>query len=119
MNFRSSHAILSIGALLDRIGRGLFRSGVTVRQTYELKVNLDCDEDTGRWYVAESDIPGLWLEADDPASLIEKIKQVAPELIELNQEEIIRNCQGDDVDWRTLRPSVRPVFDSPFALAIA
>ena len=57
-------------------------------ETFELKVHLACDEETGRWYVAESEIPGLWLEADDPMALMSRIQEAAPELIELNQEEI-------------------------------
>lgn len=121
MSFRSSRAFFNFDRVFGRVSRGLFRSGIAVRATYELKVHLAEDEESGAWYVAESDIPGLWLEADDPVALIERIKAAAPELIKLNQEEIIRNCLSRDaeVDWASMRPSVRPVFDSPFSLACA
>jgi hypothetical protein len=96
-----------------------------VRENIEFKVHLACDDETGRWYIAESDIPGLRLEADDPFALIERIKDAAPELIELNYEEIAAACAaGADAecaikDRRELRPTFFPVFDSPLALATA
>jgi len=77
----------------------------------ELDVHLARDPETGRWYVAESDIPGLWLEADDPIALIERISVAAPELIELN-------APGASVtDRASARHRIRPVFDSPLELA--
>lgn len=96
-----------------------------MRETFELKVHLACDEQTGRWYVAESDIPGLWLEADNPVALIERIQTAAPELIELNIEEILaargetETSASTPRDRQSFRPSLRPVFDSPLALAHA
>ncbi|PZO91881.1 MAG: hypothetical protein DI623_01405 [Sphingomonas sanxanigenens] len=94
-----------------------------MRESFELKVHLDRDEDTGRWFVSSSDIPGLWLEADNPVALMERIASAAPELIELNLDEIVESCRArqDGVrvkEWKpTARPSIRPVFDSPLELA--
>jgi len=78
-----------------------------------LCVHLAFDAQTRRWYVAASDVPGLRLEADDPAALIRRIEQAAPELIELNAEEVSRRFgirPGDAV-------RLTPVFDSPIELA--
>lgn len=96
-----------------------------MRETFELKVHLACDEETGRWYIAESDIPGLWLEADDPLALIARIQKAAPELIELNEAEIVAACRAKAVGKRsarsahTARPTIMPVFDNPLTLAYA
>ena len=78
-----------------------------------LNVHLAFDEKARRWYIADSDVPGLALEAEDPASLIRSIEQIAPELIELNGEEVERRFglkPGDAV-------RLTPVFDSPIELA--
>jgi hypothetical protein len=56
--------------------------------TIELEVHLARDEGTGRWYIASSDLPGLRLEADTAPDLIREIENVAPDLIELNYDEI-------------------------------
>ena len=116
--------MLSFAGLTNFISRGLTRSSDRMQETYELKVHLARDEESGRWYIAESDIPGFWLEADDPGSLVDRIMQAAPEMIELNEAEILANCRArsDAVPRLTaqrLRPSIMPVFDSPLALAYA
>jgi hypothetical protein len=79
----------------------------------DLSIHLAFDSEARRWYVAETDVPGLCLEADDPASLIRKIEAAAPELIELNGDEVARRFglkHGDRVRFT-------PVFDSPIELA--
>lgn len=80
-----------------------------------LEVHLAYDEEAKVWYIAQSDIPGLQLEADTPVRLLERIIEAAPELIELNappQAPDGSNLRGPD------RPIVvRPVFDAPFELA--
>ena len=85
----------------------------------ELKVHLAYDPDASVWYVAQSDIPGLRLEADDPSALVRRIMDAAPELIEMNCEEIRRLHDRDN--WQKQRPEVAllPVFDSPLQLAHA
>ena len=97
-----------------------------MRETFELKVHLARDADSGRWYVSSSDVPGLWLEADTPVQLMERIAEAAPELIDLNEDEIIAACRAKKSHKRPgpaqgprPRPSIRPVFDSPFELAYA
>jgi hypothetical protein len=75
----------------------------------DLCIHLAFDAEARRWYVAETDVPGLCLEADDPASLIRKIEAAAPEPIELNGEEVERRFglkRGD-------RMRLTPVLDSP------
>lgn len=79
----------------------------------ELKVHLAVDDETGRWYVASSEVPGLNLDSVDPIRLIRRIMAVAPELIELNAVEVKRLYgikRGDPV-------RLTPVFDSPLSLA--
>lgn len=79
----------------------------------ELKVHLAVDGETGRWFVASSQVPGLNLDSVDPMRLIRRIMTVAPELIELNAVEVERLHgikPGDPVQ-------LTPVFDSPLQLA--
>lgn len=94
-----------------------------MRVAFELKVHLARDEETGRWYVAESDIPGLRLEDADPLKLVARVQEAAPELIELNEEEILAACAATSVSTPKCiekpRPSILPVFDNPLALAYA
>lgn len=75
----------------------------------ELKVHLAYDEEAKVWYVAHSDIPGLHLEADEPDELVRRLAECAPEMIELNQDEIVRlhHPRRDAI-------RVKPIFDSPF-----
>ena len=81
--------------------------------TIELKVHLARDEATGRWYIAESELPGLRLEADTVHDLIRQIEEVAPELIELNFEEISARFSGGE----RVPVSIRPLIDTPLAIA--
>lgn len=50
------------------------------------------------WYVASSDIPGLFLEAATPQDLIARVSEAAPEMIGLNRAAILaahgRSRQG-------------------------
>jgi hypothetical protein len=64
----------------------------------ELSVHLAQDRETQRWFIARSDIPGLWLEAATAPALMERIAAAAPELIELNAEEIFGRSPGGDKD---------------------
>ena len=85
--------------------------------TIELEVHLARDEGTGRWYIASSDLPGLRLEADTAPDLIREIENVAPDLIELNYDEIIgvRPIGAP----AAIRPAfaIRPVIDTALAVA--
>lgn len=81
----------------------------------ELQVHIARDDETGRWYIAESDIPGLRLEADSASRLLDRVASCAGEMIELNMAEIVRaKLLGVRRDV-----TVRPVFDSPLELAAA
>jgi len=87
----------------------------------ELKVHLAKDDETGRWYIAMSDIPGLRVEADSADELIRKVEDVAPDLIELNADEIMEAHFARRRTARTKAPknppmSIRPVFDSAMAI---
>lgn len=84
-----------------------------MREDIELKVHLAFDDEAGIWYVGDSDIPGLRLEASDPLELVRRISETAAELVELNQSEVLRKAAGNG------GPRVRftPVFDSSLPLA--
>jgi len=83
-----------------------------VREDIELKVHLAFDPEAEVWYVSESDVPGLRLEADDPIELVRRISENVAELIALNAEEVARNHIKRD------RRPVRftPVFDNPLSV---
>ena len=95
--------------------RGLRWMGINVPAPIELKVHLAYDEEAQRWYVAQSDVPGLRLEAATAPALVERLAEAAAELIELNREEILKT------QVRRGRPpvAVTPIFDSPLQLAHA
>lgn len=42
------------------------------------------DAEAGVWYVADSDVPGLSLEAPTRDAMVQRIREAAPELLELN-----------------------------------
>ncbi len=91
----------------------------------ELKIHLARDEESGRWYVAESDIPGLHLEGATATELMQRIELAAPEMIELNVEEIVakhaRKIAAPVMRAAPERPAVSylPIFDTPLAAAYA
>ena len=87
--------------------------GMAVSENIELKVHLAFDDEASVWYVAESDVPGLRLEADDPMDLVRRIQENVAEMIALNEDEVMKNHD------RQHRPSVRftPVFDSSLPAA--
>lgn len=75
----------------------------------ELEVHLAFDPEAGVWYVAETDIPGLSLEAATPFELLRRIVECAPELLELNAGQAEPSLHRPTI-------AVRPVFDTPFEL---
>ena len=79
----------------------------------DMRVHIAEDDETGRWYIVQSDVPGLRLEADDAVSLIRRIELAAPELAEANASEIER-LHGI-VPGSSVR--IVPVFDSPIQIA--
>lgn len=79
----------------------------------ELKIHLAFDEEADVWYVAQSDVPGLRLEADDPMELVRRISESVGELIELNGGEVLR--EQADKQRRAVR--FTPVFDSSLPVA--
>lgn len=80
-----------------------------------LEVHLAFDSEAKVWYIAQSDIPGLHLEAETPIKLLERIIQAAPELIELNARQHGPEESNSHVSDRPI--VLRPVFDAPFELA--
>lgn len=85
----------------------------------ELEVHLAQDPETRLWYVASSDVPGLRLEAESVHELIRKVEDIAPELVDLNREEIAASHDPRLAGPPEHRPpvTIRPVIDTPFAIA--
>jgi len=78
----------------------------------ELNVHIAFDEEAGVWYVADTDVPGLSLEAENADQLIARIYECAPRLIELNYEELSRR----HAPARRQAMAVTPVFDTPLLI---
>lgn len=95
-----------------------------VADKVELKVHFAFDDEANVWYVAASDIPGLSLEAESPEALLRRVLDCAPELIELNcdqMEQLADIAPHEHAHPSPQRPpvSVLPVFDNGYALACA
>ena len=88
-------------------------------EAIELQVHLARDEKTSIWYVSESDIPGLRLEARTAPDLMREVENVAADLIHLNKTEIIAAQAGriDGRDQRSLIFAIRPIIDTALAVA--
>lgn len=50
----------------------------------QIRITAIWDSDAGVWVATSSDVPGLVTEADTSEQLIEKLKVLIPELLELN-----------------------------------
>lgn len=88
-------------------------------QPIELTVHLAQDAKTRLWYVAETEVPGLRLEAETVHELIRKVADIAPELVDLNREEIAARHDRRLSGPEAARPpvTIRPVIDTAFAIA--
>ena len=47
-------------------------------------VHCEWDDEAQVWYVAHSTVPGLATEAAEPGELLQKLRVLIPELLELN-----------------------------------
>jgi len=48
------------------------------------KVNLVWDYESDRWHTETDDVPGLVLESGSFDALVEKVKLIAPDMLEMN-----------------------------------
>lgn len=102
------------------------RNEYPMSERVELSVHFAYDDEAEVWYVAKSDIPGLVLEADTPADLMNRVAEAAPELIELNSgilATVVRarlDVSDQAKPARSGKPASawtwRPVFDAPLEL---
>ena len=46
---------------------------------------LDWDADAGVWYISDTDFPGLVAEAASQSELVAKVRELVPELYNLNR----------------------------------
>jgi hypothetical protein len=95
------------------------RSEGIVADPIELEVHLAQDAETRLWYVAESDVPGLRLEAETVHELMRKVEEAAPELVDLNRTEIAARHGNALAGPEAQRPAVtiRPLIDTALAIA--
>lgn len=118
MNQSSSRSKTTFQHFLDTVRRGLQWLGIDLDEHIQLKVHIAFDEEVNVWYIAESDIPGLRLEADDPMELVRRVSESVAELVELNCAEVVASHHRKKKAARSV--SFTPVFDSPLpALAYA
>lgn len=75
-------------------------------------IEIDYDPECQRWYVAETELPGLILEDADPGRLVSRLVIAAPELLELNavypDNGVLAHDQGAF--------SIVPTFRTPISL---
>ncbi len=85
----------------------------------ELTVHLARDRKTAIWYVAASEVPGLRLEAESVHELIRQVEEVAPELVDLNFDEIasLRGMARGEESAERPQVTIRPIIDTPLAIA--
>lgn len=53
-------------------------------QNHTYNIRVDWDGEAEVWYVAESDVPGLACEAETPEGILTLLKDLVPELVDLN-----------------------------------
>ena len=58
-------------------------------------VHAEWDEEARVWYVARSDVPGLSAEAATTEALLDKLRILVPELLELNRHLLKREVGAD------------------------
>lgn len=75
-----------------------------------LKVHLKHDPEKDIWYVSHTDVPGLSLESDTPAKLLDRIIAAAPELIEENKS-LLHKKYNMDTEYL-----ITPVFEESLNL---
>ena len=50
----------------------------------ECKIKVMWDNETDRWYTKTDDVPGMALDSGSFDALIEKVRMIAPEMLETN-----------------------------------
>jgi hypothetical protein len=50
----------------------------------ECKIKLLWDDESDRWYTKTNDVPGMALDSGSIDALIEKVRMVAPDMLEAN-----------------------------------
>jgi len=61
----------------------------------EFFVKCDWDAEAGVWFVSDSDVPGLSVEASSIDEMKKKVLEAAVELIALNMPELLRGSSSD------------------------
>ena len=72
-----------------------------------LVIHADWDSEAGCWYATSDDIPGLATGADTIEDLIERLKVIVPELVELNEVPVEEHVTARML-WREYRSSSAP-----------
>ena len=64
--------------------RGRIRPVEELAQSAVYEIRAQWDSDAGVWVAESDDVPGLVAEADSPKVLVQKLRVLIPELLELN-----------------------------------
>ena len=65
---------------------------------------ISWDEEAGVWYVSETDFPGLVAEAETQQRLVEKVRDLVPELYDANRHLVRRvDARGEVAIQLTLK----------------
>ena len=51
----------------------------------ECRISLIWDDETDRWYTKTDDVPGMALDSGSFDALIEKVRMIAPDMLEANR----------------------------------
>jgi predicted RNase H-like HicB family nuclease len=62
-------------------------------------IRAEHDDETGYWFVSDSDVPGLVTEAPTRDALLAKLRVMVPELLELNASLLPEPVSGVEIEW--------------------
>ena len=63
-------------------------------------VDAEWDDEASVWVATSDDIPGLVTEAETKDDLIRRLRELVPELLELNSELLVRSEPGSEFTIR-------------------
>ena len=69
---------------MNRVCRDKIRAVEKLAQPGVYEIRAQWDGEAGVWVAESDDVPGLVAEADSPKVLVQKLRTLIPELLELN-----------------------------------
>jgi len=74
----------TLGGTEDTVCRDKIRAVEQLAQSGVYEIRAQWDGEAGVWVAESDDVPGLVAEADSPKILVQKLRTLIPELLELN-----------------------------------